>query len=66
MQKSIQDLPILLETGVKVMIFLLNNQGFSFGRSIHSDNFYNDVKLWNYKNLIKSFSDNASNNCSYI
>lgn len=21
--------------------------------------------MWNYKNLIKSFSDNASNNCSY-
>ncbi|CNI68825.1 indolepyruvate decarboxylase [Yersinia mollaretii] len=51
-QLTIQELGSMLRDGLKPIIFLLNNQGYTVERAIHGpDQRYNDIAPWNWTQL---------------
>ncbi|CNE09260.1 thiamine pyrophosphate-binding protein [Yersinia nurmii] len=55
-QLSIQELGSMLRDGLKPIILLLNNNGYTVERAIHGENQpYNDISAWNWTQLPQAF-----------
>ncbi|MGG7668162.1 alpha-keto acid decarboxylase family protein [Yersinia sp. J1] len=55
-QLSIQELGSMLRDGLKPIILLLNNNGYTVERAIHGENQpYNDISTWNWTQLPQAF-----------
>lgn len=51
-QLTVQELGSMLRDGLKPVIFLLNNQGYTVERAIHGpEQRYNDIAQWNWTQL---------------
>ena len=46
-QLTVQELSVMLKLGVKPIIFVLNNSGYTIERYLHGENaHYNDITDW--------------------
>lgn len=60
-QLSIQELGSMLRDGLKPIIFLLNNQGYTIERVIHGpQQRYNDIPIWDWATLPKVLGKDKS------
>ncbi|MFA3779799.1 alpha-keto acid decarboxylase family protein [Yersinia sp. 1652 StPb PI] len=60
-QLTIQELGSMLRDGLKPIIFLLNNQGYTVERAIHGPlQPYNDIAAWDWSQLPHAFSRNKA------
>ncbi|KAG5727919.1 putative pyruvate decarboxylase C13A11.06 [Termitomyces sp. T112] len=58
LQLTVQELSVMLRVGVKPIIFVLNNSGYTIERFIHGKTRkYNDISNWNWTSLSKVFGD---------
>jgi len=56
-QLTIQELGSMLRDGLKPVIFVLNNDGYTVERAIHGERQrYNDIAAWNWTQLPQAFS----------
>lgn len=59
-QLTIQELGTLLRQGLKPVILLLNNDGYTVERAIHGPHqCYNDIAAWNWEQLPAALSQNV-------
>lgn len=57
-QFSVQELGTMLRDGLKPIIFLLNNQGYTIERAINGpEQRYNDITLWNWTLLLQALAN---------
>ena len=60
-QFTAQELGTMLRDGLKPIIFLLNNQGYTIERAIHGpEQRYNDITSWNWILLIQALANKNS------
>ncbi|KAG6884170.1 hypothetical protein C0992_006841 [Termitomyces sp. T32_za158] len=58
LQLTVQELSVMLRVGVKPIIFLLNNSGYTIERFVHGKaRKYNDISNWNWTSLLKTLGD---------
>ncbi|KOC89504.1 indolepyruvate decarboxylase, partial [Winslowiella iniecta] len=56
-QLTIQELSSMMRDGLKPIIFLLNNNGYTVERAIHgAEQRYNDIAAWNWTQLPQALS----------
>ncbi|AVL77199.1 pyruvate decarboxylase [Staphylococcus cohnii] len=52
LQLTVQALSTIIREALKPVIFVINNDGYTVERKIHGETaLYNDIKMWNYKQL---------------
>lgn len=57
-QLTIQELGSMLRDGMKPVIFVLNNEGYTVERAIHGEHQrYNDIAAWNWTQLPRALSE---------
>ncbi|KAG6901008.1 hypothetical protein C0995_002540 [Termitomyces sp. Mi166 len=57
-QLTVQELSVMLRVGVKPIIFVLNNRGYTIERFIHGKTRkYNDISNWEWTSLLKVLGD---------
>ncbi|KAJ3926910.1 MAG: thiamine diphosphate-binding protein [Lentinula lateritia] len=57
-QLTVQELSTMLREGLKPIIFLLNNSGYTIERAIRGENRkYNDIANWGWPHLMKALGD---------
>ncbi|KAJ3858933.1 thiamine diphosphate-binding protein [Lentinula novae-zelandiae] len=57
-QLTVQELSTMLREGLKPIIFLLNNSGYTIERAIRGENRkYNDIVNWGWPHLMKALGD---------
>lgn len=61
-QMTCQDISTIIHHGLKVVIFLINNEGYTIERLI-TDGAYNDIANWNYHQLPSVFGCKESFEC---
>jgi indolepyruvate decarboxylase len=60
-QLTIQELGSMLRDGLKPVIFILNNAGYTVERAIHGEHQrYNDIAAWNWTQLPQAMSSECS------
>ncbi|KAG6856421.1 hypothetical protein H0H87_004640 [Tephrocybe sp. NHM501043] len=58
LQLTVQELSVMLRVGVKPIIFVLNNKGYTIERYIHGKTRkYNDISNWTWTSLLKVLGD---------
>lgn len=56
LQLTVQELSTMIRQDIKPVIFIINNDGYTVERLIHGmEEPYNDIQMWDYKNLPKVF-----------
>ncbi|WP_026678948.1 alpha-keto acid decarboxylase family protein [Fictibacillus gelatini] len=66
-QLTVQELSTILKNGLKPIIILINNDGYSVERAIHGPNEkYNDINRWKYSKLpeVLDMNDNSLSMCA--
>ncbi|MCP3941830.1 MAG: alpha-keto acid decarboxylase family protein [Desulfobacteraceae bacterium] len=59
LQMTVQELSTIARLNLPVIIFLINNDGYTAERCIHgADRAYNDIAGWRYRQLASAFSPN--------
>ncbi|KAF9073846.1 pyruvate decarboxylase [Rhodocollybia butyracea] len=57
-QLTVQELSTMLREGLKPIVFILNNSGYTIERAIRGENrSYNDVANWGWTSLMKALGD---------
>ncbi|KAG6864822.1 hypothetical protein C0993_008500 [Termitomyces sp. T159_Od127] len=57
-QLTVQELSVMLRVGVKPIVFVLNNSGYTIERFIHGKTRkYNDISNWQWTSLLKVLGD---------
>ncbi|KAF9046327.1 pyruvate decarboxylase THI3 [Panaeolus papilionaceus] len=60
LQLTVQELSPMIRNGLKPIIFVLNNKGYTIERCIHGKHRkYNDVANWNWPALLDVFNDSG-------
>jgi len=55
-QLTVQEISTMIRLGLKPIIFVICNDGFTIERFIHGmDAEYNDIQEWKYKDVVKTF-----------
>lgn len=63
-QLTIQELSSMLRDGLKPLILLLNNEGYTVERAIHGpEERYNDISLWNWTQLPQALNLDCQAEC---
>jgi pyruvate decarboxylase len=58
LQLTVQEISPMIKKGLKPIIFVLNNKGYSIERFIHGKHRkYNDIADWTWKNLLETLND---------
>ncbi|KAG6891359.1 hypothetical protein C0992_008474, partial [Termitomyces sp. T32_za158] len=58
LQLTVQELSVMLRVGVKPIVFVLNNRGYTIERFIHGKTRkYNDISNWQWTSLLKVLGD---------
>lgn len=60
LQMTVQELSTIIRYGLKPIIFVLNNGGYTIEVEIH-DGPYNIIKNWNYAELVSAFNGSDGN-----
>ncbi|KAL8674316.1 MAG: hypothetical protein Q9168_001309 [Polycauliona sp. 1 TL-2023] len=61
-----QEVSTMIRQGLKPIIFLINNEGYTIERYIHGfEAPYNDIQPWKYTDLIPTFGGTAQNSKTY-
>ncbi|KAL8726903.1 MAG: hypothetical protein Q9166_006392 [cf. Caloplaca sp. 2 TL-2023] len=61
-----QELSTMIRQGLKPIIFLINNEGYTIERYIHGMNAtYNDISQWDYTSLVPIFGGTTENSKTY-
>ncbi|KAL9040947.1 MAG: hypothetical protein Q9180_001595 [Flavoplaca navasiana] len=61
-----QEVSTMIRQGLKPIIFLINNEGYTIERYIHGfEAPYNDIQPWKYADLIASFGGTPENSKTY-
>ncbi|CAO1602593.1 hypothetical protein XANCAGTX0491_006200 [Xanthoria calcicola] len=61
-----QEVSTMIRQGLKPIIFLINNEGYTIERYIHGfQAAYNDIAQWNYTDLIPTFGGTPDNSKTY-
>ncbi|KAL8898644.1 MAG: hypothetical protein Q9192_001975 [Flavoplaca navasiana] len=61
-----QEVSTMIRQGLKPIIFLINNEGYTIERYIHGfEAPYNDIQPWKYADLIASFGGTSENSKTY-
>ncbi|CAL1712960.1 unnamed protein product [Somion occarium] len=56
LQLTVQELSVMLRTGVTPIIFVLNNSGYTIERFLHGEQAkYNDITNWKWTSLLETF-----------
>jgi pyruvate decarboxylase len=64
-QLTVQEISTMIRLGLKPIIFVLNNEGYTIERCIHGKNRkYNDIANWHWTGLLKFFGDDPSGKLS--
>lgn len=54
LQLTVQELSVMMKTGVKPILFVLNNEGYTIERYLHGENAkYNDITNWRWTKLLE-------------
>jgi pyruvate decarboxylase len=65
-QLGVQELSVMMTSGVKPIIFLLNNSGYTIERYLHGKNrHYNDISNWKWTSLLKTLGAENMKSKSY-
>ncbi len=59
-QMTAQEISTMIRYGINPIIFLINNKGYAIEVEIH-DGIYNQIKNWNYHQLVEVFSAGEGN-----
>jgi pyruvate decarboxylase len=62
-QMTAQELSTMIRYGIKPILFVMNNGGYTIEVEIH-DGPYNIIKNWNYAELMKAFNESDGNGWS--
>ncbi|KAI0345910.1 pyruvate decarboxylase [Trametopsis cervina] len=63
-QLTVQELSVMMRVGVKPIIFLLNNNGYTIERLLHGEKRkYNDITNWNWTALLSAFGGIEGKTC---
>ncbi|KAL8858411.1 MAG: hypothetical protein Q9178_005092 [Gyalolechia marmorata] len=63
---SAQEVSTMIRQGLKPIIFLINNEGYTIERYIHGfEAAYNDISQWKYTDLIPTFGGTPENSKTY-
>lgn len=62
-QMTAQELSTMIRYGLKPILFVMNNGGYTIEVEIH-DGPYNVIKNWNYADLVKAFNESDGNGWS--
>jgi len=54
-QMTAQELSTLIRERQPAIVVLINNDGYLIERKLHQDGMYNDLQMWNYASLPKTF-----------
>ena len=63
-QLTAQEVSTIIRYGLKPIIFVMNNGGYTIEVEIH-DGPYNTIKNWNYADLVNVFNADDGNGCSF-
>ncbi|MCG3399167.1 alpha-keto acid decarboxylase family protein [Staphylococcus massiliensis] len=56
LQLTVQDISTMIKEGIKPVLFVINNDGYTVERKIHGETApYNDIPMWDYKKLPEVF-----------
>ena len=56
LQLTVQSISTMIREGIKPIIFVVNNDGYTVERIIHGEKqHYNDIKMWDYKSIPATF-----------
>ena len=56
LQLTVQSISTMMREGIKPIIFVVNNDGYTVERIIHGEKqHYNDIKMWDYKSIPATF-----------
>jgi indolepyruvate decarboxylase len=58
-QVTAQEISTLMRNNIHPIVFLMNNEGYTIERLLHTDNIYNDIQNWKYSKLPYIFGDNC-------
>jgi len=60
LQLTVQELSVMIKHGLRPIVFVLNNAGYTIERVIHGrDRKYNDISNWNWTGLLGVFGDES-------
>lgn len=63
-QLTVQELSVMMKTGVTPIIFVLNNSGYTIERYLHGERRkYNDITNWNWTSLLSTFGGIEGKTC---
>ncbi|PSS06588.1 hypothetical protein PHLCEN_2v3646 [Hermanssonia centrifuga] len=63
-QLTVQELSVMMHVGVKPIIFLLNNSGYTIERYLHGKHAkYNDITNWKWTSLLTAFGGTEGETC---
>lgn len=66
LQLTAQEISTMIRHGLKPIIFVINNNGYTIERLIHGMKaVYNDVHPWKYTQLLETFGANAKESAVY-
>jgi len=66
LQLTVQEISTMIRHGLKPIIFVINNKGYTIERMIHGMKAtYNDIQPWNHTGLLNVFGADSSNAKSY-
>ncbi|KAF9481222.1 pyruvate decarboxylase THI3 [Pholiota conissans] len=61
LQLTVQELSPMIKSGLRPIIFVLNNRGYSIERYIHGKHRkYNDIADWKWTNLLDTLNDHSN------
>lgn len=68
LQLTVQELSVMMRSGVKPIIFVLNNKGYTIERYLHGmERKYNDISNWKWTQLLDTLGGQEGKNClSYL
>lgn len=66
LQLTAQEIAVIIKHGLKPIIFVINNEGYTIERKIHGENAtYNDITSWNHTALFSVFGCPLSEQKTY-
>ncbi|KAI5842474.1 thiamine diphosphate-binding protein [Morchella snyderi] len=66
LQLTVQEISTMIRHGLKPIIFVLNNKGYTIERIIHGMKaIYNDIQPWNHQEILHLFSADPEHSDSY-
>ena len=66
LQLTVQEISTMIRQGLKPIIFVINNEGYTIERFIHGmDSGYNDIGSWKHTEILSTFGADSAKSKSY-